>query len=296
MTSGVLVIDKPQGITSHDVVNAVRRLAKTRRVGHTGTLDPLATGVLVLLIGPATRLSRFIMGGDKRYRGVVRLGETTTTYDAEGDVTARAPVDVDRAAIEAMLPDFLGDIEQVPPMYAAIKVKGRKLYELAREGKHVERPPRPVTLYDIEILDWTPPDLALDVHCSSGTYIRSLAHDIGQRLRCGGHLRALRRLRSGPFTLTDATTLAALDQSEGEDRLTDALLPPQAALGGMPVAHLTPDQERAVRYGQTISLAGEDTPAMMQAHNSAGHLIAVLVQVAEAQYRPTLVLPRMDMV
>ena len=289
--SGVLVVDKPQGLTSHDVVNVVRRLIRTRRVGHAGTLDPMATGVHVLLVGAATRLSRFAMDADKRYRGVVRMGETTTTYDAEGETVAGAPVDVDRATIEAVLPSFTGEILQTPPMYAAIKVEGRKLYELAREGKEVRREPRSVTIHSLQILAWDPPDLTLDVVCSSGTYIRSLAHDIGATLGCGAHLHALTRLRSGPFTVDSAYSLRELETLQLAGALPRALLPPQAALASMPAVVLSGEQVQAVRYGQTIDVALEGQPEPVQARDTDGELVAVLIGVGESGYRPIMVLP-----
>jgi len=294
MISGVLVVDKPSGMTSHDVVNVVRRLARTRRVGHAGTLDPMATGVLVVLVGPATRLSRFAMLGSKRYYSVVRMGEITNTYDADGDITEHRTVTVDRAAIEDALTTLVGPIEQIPPMYAAIKVKGRKLYELARQGKEIQREPRAVTIHAIDILDWQPPDLTLDVACSSGTYIRSLAHDLGQQLGCGGHIRELRRLVSGPFTIAQARPLAELEELYAEGDLAEALLPPQTALSVMPTAIMTPEQERALRYGQRIDLQASDAAESIQAHDRQGNLIAVLTNVSDAQYRPTLVLPPSD--
>jgi tRNA pseudouridine55 synthase len=291
MISGVLVVDKPSGMTSHDVVNTVRRLARMRRVGHAGTLDPMATGVLVVLIGPATRLSRFAMHGEKHYHSVIRMGEITNTYDADGDITERRAVTVDRAAIEDTLPTFVGPIEQIPPMYAAIKVKGRKLYELARQGKVIEREPRAITIHTIDIRDWQPPDLTLDVVCSSGTYIRSLAHDLGQQLGCGGHIRELRRMASGPFTMAQARPLVELEALYGEGNLAEALLPPQTALSVMPQATMTPEQERALRFGQRIDLQAGDAAESIQAHDQQGNLIAVLAKVSDNQYRPTLVMP-----
>jgi len=294
MISGVLVVDKPSGMTSHDVVNVVRRLARTRRVGHAGTLDPMATGILVVLVGPATRLSRFAMRGNKSYHSVVRMGETTNTYDADGDITECRTVTADRAAIEDALTAFVGPIEQTPPMYAAIKVKGRKLYELARQGKEIQRAPRAVTIHAIDILDWQPPDLTLDVTCSSGTYIRSLAHDLGQQLGCGGHIRELRRLVSEPFTIAQARPLAELERLYAEGDLAEALLPPQTALGVMPAAAMTPEQEQALRYGQQIDLQPNHAAESIQAHDQKGNLIAVLAKVSDAQYRPTLVLPSSD--
>jgi tRNA pseudouridine55 synthase len=289
--SGVLVVDKPEGITSHDVVNVIRRLTGTRRVGHTGTLDPMATGVLVLLIGVATRLSRFVMHGDKHYRGVVRLGTTTTTYDATGETVQQRPVNVDRADINRALSHYTGEIQQVPPMYAAIKVQGRKLYDIAREGKEVERKPRRVTIHQLDIIDWEPPDLRLDVVCSEGTYIRSLAYDLGEALGCGGHLRALRRLRNGPFTIAEAHTLETLEHLQAAGQIDHAILPPRSALAAMPQVSLTPEQEQAVRYGQTIPLTLVGNPDPVQAHDANGRLIAVLIPVDENNYRPTLVLP-----
>ncbi len=305
--NGLLIVDKPAGLTSHDVVNRVRRLARLRRVGHAGTLDPMATGVLVLLLGPATRLSRFAMAGHKHYRGVLRLGETTDTYDAEGRITARRPVHVDLPEIEQALVHFRGDLLQIPPMVAAIKVQGSKLYELARRGEEVEREPRPVTIDSIEILDWQSPDLTLDVHCSPGTYIRSLAYDLGEALGCGAHLRCLRRVASGAFTLDDSRPLDALEEP---DSLRAALLPPQAALGTMPVVLLSPEQERAVRYGQTLNLSPSEAErdphlthdslvqahdCLVQAHDLHGHLIGVLQRQTDDDqstlYRPIIVLP-----
>jgi tRNA pseudouridine55 synthase len=287
---GVLVVDKPAGITSHDVVNQVRRLAKMRRVGHTGTLDPMATGVLVLLLGPATRLARFILTEDKQYRATLRLGVTTTTYDAEGEVTATSDVMPDLDAIERGLDHLRGEILQVPPMYAAIRHHGKRLYELAREGKEVVREARPVTIYRAELLEWNPPDLILDIACSTGTYVRSLAHDLGQLLGTGAHLVALRRTTSGPFTLDQSYSLDVLRQLSEEERLETALLPAHAALEGMPVLRLTPEQEVAVRYGQTITPNTVDTAETLQARDGNDQLVAVLVHLEDNAYRPTIVL------
>jgi tRNA pseudouridine55 synthase len=287
---GVLVIDKPEGITSHDVVNQVRRLARMRRVGHTGTLDPMATGVLVLLLGSATRLARFILVEDKQYRAVLRLGVATTTYDAEGEVTATQPVGTDRAAIESALERFRGDILQIPPMYAAIRHQGKRLYELAREGQEVEREARPVTIYQLELREWNPPDLILDVTCSSGTYIRSLAHDLGQLLETGAHLTALRRMSSGPFSLDQSYSLDTLEKLSGEGRFETTVLPSHAALAGMPVLRLTPGQEQAVRNGQAFTPEQPCTAELAQGRDGANELIAVLMRLEDNLYRPTIVL------
>ncbi len=289
--NGLLIINKPSGITSHDVVNVVRRLANTQRVGHTGTLDPLATGVLVVLVGAATRLAQFIDDNDKAYRAVVRLGETTTTDDAAGDIVERHPVTVGRAEVEAALASFRGTILQVPPMHSAIKIGGQKLYKLAHRGKAIERAPRPVTIHRLEMAAWTPPDVTLEVVCSAGTYIRSLARDLGQTLGCGAHLTALTRTAAGRFTLSQSHTLETLRALAEAGRLTEVLLPPQAALAGLPTITLTVEQERAARHGQTFPLAVATETAMLQAQNAAGQLVAVLIPVEAGGWRPKLVFP-----
>ncbi len=288
--NGFLIVDKPAGITSHDVVDAVRRIAGTRRVGHAGTLDPMATGVLVLALGAATRLVQFIDGSDKTYRATLRLGETTTTYDADGDLVERRPVTVNQADIEAALAGFLGDITQIPPMYSAVKVKGQKLYKLARQGKEIERAPRPVTIHRLDVLAWALPNLTIEVVCSAGTYIRSLAHDLGQRLGCGAHLTALIRTAAGGFRLEDAHTLEALDASAQARRLAEVLLPPETALTALPVVTLTPEQEQAVRFGQAVTLDDAPDAEMAQARDATGRLVAVMLPVEPGVWRPKLVL------
>jgi tRNA pseudouridine55 synthase len=175
--SGVLVVDKPIGLTSHDVVQIVRKGTNIRRAGHTGTLDPRASGVLVILIGPAVRLSEYVSASDKRYQAVVRLGQSTDTYDADGRVVSTSPVNITEEQFETSLRGFVGEIEQVPPPYSAVKVKGKKAYEMAREGEEVDLLPRKIQVYNLDLLEWAPPEAVIDVYCSSGTYVRSLAHD-----------------------------------------------------------------------------------------------------------------------
>jgi len=266
-------------------------MAGTRRVGHAGTLDPLATGVLVLALGAATRLVQFIDGSDKTYRATLRLGETTTTYDAEGDVVERRPVTVSQAEVEAALAGFRGDIAQIPPMYSAVKVKGQKLYKLARQGKEIERAPRPVTIHRLDVLDWALPDVTIEVVCSAGTYIRSLVHDLGQVLGCGAYLTALTRTAAGVFQREDAYTLEALDALAQEGRLAEALLPPETALTALPVIVLTPEQEQAVRFGQAVMLDTALDVEMAQARAAAGRLVAVMLPVEPGLWRPKIVLP-----
>ncbi len=290
--NGLIIINKPAGMTSHDVVNAVRRMAGTRRVGHAGTLDPMATGVLVVVVGAATRLAQFIDGCDKTYRATLRLGATTTTYDADGDIVARRPVTVNQAEVEAALACFRGDILQIPPMHSAVKVKGQKLYKLAHRGKEVERAPRPVTIHRLDVLAWALPDVTIEVTCSAGTYIRSLAHDLGQALGCGAHLTALTRTAAGAFRLEDSRALEELRALADAGRLAEAVLPPQTALTGLPVVTLTPEQAQAVGYGQTFPLDGPSDAAMVQAHDAAGQLVAVLIPVEPGMWRPKLVFPK----
>ncbi|MGC9393306.1 MAG: tRNA pseudouridine(55) synthase TruB [Anaerolineae bacterium] len=292
--NGFLIVDKPAGMTSHDVVNAVRRMAGTRRVGHTGTLDPLATGVLVLALGAATRLVQFIAGSDKTYRATLRLGQTTTTYDADGEVVERRPVMVSQAEIKAALARFHGDSAQIPPMYSAVKVKGQKLYKLARQGKEIERAPRPITIHRLDVVEWALPDLTIEVACSAGTYVRSLAHDVGQMLGCGAHLIALTRTAAGEFRLADAYTLEALRALAQAGRLAEALLPLKTALTALPVVKLTPEQVQAVRFGQTITLDNPPAAELVQARAAAGQLVAVMLPVEPGMWRPKLVFSSAD--
>ena len=291
MVSGVLIVNKPSGMTSHDVVNSVRRLFHTRRVGHTGTLDPMATGVLVMLLGSATRLSQYMFNDEKRYQGTIRLGLETSTYDAEGEVVAVKPVDVGFVEIQTAVTRFQGKHAQIPPMYSAIKVHGQKLYNLARQGKTIERQPRSVTIHHIEVLAWHPPDLVLDVVCSAGTYIRSLAHDIGEALGCGAHLRVLTRTASHGFTLAESRTLDKLNVLAQEGDLMQILLPPRAALGQTAAVTLTPAQVTAVRYGQKIALVPEEQVTVLQALDSHSDLVAVLIPAENSYWRPKVVMP-----
>ncbi len=277
MVHGILNLAKPGGLTSHDVVKRVRAVARQRRVGHAGTLDPMATGVLLVCLGRATRLIEYLQASPKRYRARLRLGVVTDTYDAEGTVVEERPVMVDRETVEAALEPLRGSILQVPPMYSALKRGGRRLYELARQGVTVEREPRPVEVYRLELTVWQPPELVLDVTCSSGTYIRSLAYDLGQALGCGAHLTSLVRLASGDFRLEDAVPLGELT---GE-RLPDLLLPLDAALRGYPTLHLDEAAARAVGFGQAV--AGpppEEETGLARAYGPDGVLLAVMI------YRP----------
>ena len=214
---GIIVIDKPAGWTSHDVVGRIRRLTGERRVGHAGTLDPAATGVLPVLVGDATRVVEFLSDANKSYRAEVTFGVRTDSGDIDGEVIATSPDIPSREAVERCLAGFRGEIDQIPPMHSAIKVGGRRLYEAARRGEQIERAARRVTISHLELVDWAPPVATLDVVCSKGTYIRSLATDLGDRLGCGAYLSNLVRTRTGPFTLNDAWTLAQLAEAAPDE-------------------------------------------------------------------------------
>ena len=253
VVSGVLVVDKPVGLTSHDVVQIIRRGTGIRRAGHTGTLDPRASGVLVILVGPAVRLSEYVSASDKRYQATVRLGASTDTYDAEGTIlSTRSVEDVTEESFNEILQTFTGEIIQVPPPYSAVKVKGRKAYEIAREGEEVILEPRTINVYSLEILEWSPPEVVIDVYCSSGTYVRSLANDLGKSLGTGAHLVGLRRTKSGRFTLRDAVPLRRLQDSFNAGEWYRFLIPAAEALADWPMVELDADQVELIRHGHRI--------------------------------------------
>ena len=244
--NGIVVIDKPKGVTSHDVVGILRKRFGTRRVGHTGTLDPLATGVMVMCIGNATKAADMISNADKRYRAELELGIITDTLDIEGTVTERRDVNVTKSDVKECVLSFLGEQDQLPPMYSAIKLNGKKLYELAREGKKIDREKRRISIYSIDIIDISLPYVTIDVHCSKGTYIRSLCDDIGHRLGCGAVMTALRRTETAGFTIADAYTIAALDELPDISR---ALMPTDSIFSELEEIHLNEKQERSVTNG-----------------------------------------------
>lgn len=233
---GVLLVDKPAGITSHDVVDRVRRLFQTRRVGHAGTLDPMATGLLIILVGKATKASQYLMSQEKEYLGEVTLGTTTDTQDAEGETLETRPIPaLTEKQIQETLHSMLGDQYQTPPMHSAKKVGGKKLYELARKGLEVEREPRFIRLNLFELSTWQSPRFTFRVQCTKGTYVRTLAHDLGQKFGCGGHLSMLRRTVSGELSVDKAYTLEALEKMSREQKIA-CLVPvqqivPSIALG-----------------------------------------------------------------
>lgn len=286
---GFLNIDKPAGMTSHDVVAQVRRAINLKKVGHAGTLDPMATGVLVLCLGKATRLSEYVMGHDKVYEAEVCLGIETDTYDVEGVVVFKNENVITRDQLEAVLPRFRGTIEQVPPMYSAIKQRGKKLYELAREGQTVERQPRQVTIQALAITSWEFPRFRLRIKCSPGTYIRSLAHDIGAALGVGAHLSALRRLSSGQhFQIENAIVLDRLQEAIVQDTWRQYLLAPDLALTDMPRIDLDAVQSQRVRQGGFLHLNHPDN-GPIRAYDERGQLLALMEKRRASQWKPSKV-------
>ena len=273
--SGVLVVDKPIGMTSHDVVQVIRKGSNIRRAGHTGTLDPRASGVLVVLIGPAVRLSEYVSASDKRYQAVIMLGTTTDTYDADGKTTSSSPVDVTEEQFETELQKFVGQIEQVPPPYSAVKVQGRKAYELARKGEEVELEPRLINVYSLELLEWAPPEVVIDVYCSSGTYVRSLVNDLGAKLGCGATLTGLRRTKSGRFTLRDAVPLRKLNEAFSEGNWYQYLIPAAEALSDWPTIELTHEEVETIRHGHRIPAAVKDQNQVCGV-SEQGELVALM--------------------
>lgn len=275
--AGVLIIDKPQGLTSHDVVGRVRRVSGIRRVGHAGTLDPLATGVLVVCVGWATRFIEYVVGQPKSYEATVRLGQTTDSFDADGMITAERPVDVDAGEIEAALADFRGEIRQQAPVYSAIKQDGQPLHKRARRGEVVEAPVRDVTIYALTLVAYEPPDLELRIVCSTGTYVRSLAHDLGRTLGCGGHIVALRRTAVGEFTVRDAVPLDALTS----ENWTTYLQPPDAAVAHLPAIQLEAEDAVDLRHGRPVTAtSGAPDGTLLRVYNDAGHMLGVAESVS----------------
>ena len=252
MASGIVIIDKSPGWTSMDVCAKIRGILKEKRVGHGGTLDPMATGVLPVFVGQATRAVEFAENGEKEYIAGLRLGLVTNTQDTSGETLETHPVTVDRAALEALLPQFTGPIAQIPPMYSAIKIGGKKLYELARKGQEVERKPRPVTIHELELLDGAGDDWTLRVRCSKGTYVRTLCHDIGAALGCGGCMSSLRRTMAGGFTLRQAITMQQLLDFTAENDPQALLMPVDALFAQHPALIVTLAQAARIKNGADV--------------------------------------------
>jgi tRNA pseudouridine55 synthase len=291
---GVIVIDKPEGWTSHDVVNKVRRIARTKKVGHLGTLDPIATGVLPLVIERATRLAQFYTRSDKIYEGIVRFGWSTTTYDRAGEPTSyQREVAIDPEELERNLERFRGEFEQVPPPVSAKKVNGKRAYELARKNIPVELEPVKIHVYELTVLGIEGPEVKLRAHCSGGTYMRSIAHDIGLAIGCGAHLRELRRTASGEFELDQARTIEQLESLAAEERLVDALVPAGKLLPGFPSVFVDDVTARHVRNGRNFPASpfrSQPASKYVKAVTRTGELVAIGEAVLPNLYHPVVVL------
>ena len=271
-TNGIIVIDKPQGWTSMDICAKLRGMYREKRIGHAGTLDPMATGVLPVFIGRATRAVEFASEGEKEYVAGLKLGVVTNTQDTSGEVLESRPVSVTPEQLEEALAKFRGDIEQIPPMYSAIKVNGKKLYELARKGKEVERKPRPVTIHALTLEEQTAPDeYVIRVRCSKGTYIRTLCHDIGQILGCGACMSSLRRTMAAGFTLEQAVTLDAVQDSEDRAAL---LLKVDAYFSKHPALTVAGGAEKKLRNGMTLVMP-QLAPGQYRVYGESGEFLAL---------------------
>ncbi len=290
--AGFLNLNKPLHLTSHDVVAAIRRRCRPSsgkvKVGHAGTLDPLADGVLIICLGAATRLSEYMMRSRKVYRARITFGATTTTFDAAGDVVTRRDASrLTLADITEALPPFIGEIRQIPPMYSAVKVKGKKLYELARAGQTVARPERKVTIYSIDIISWDAPVLELEIQCGAGTYIRSLANDLGESLGVGAYLSGLTRIASGAFRLDQSIALDALMR---DDRWSSQIISPFDALSDKTCVTLSADEIQRIQQGRFIKRPSDIQAETVFAFDSKQQLVAVLVPRDET-WKPHKVFP-----
>ena len=289
--NGILLLDKPPGLSSNQALQRVKRLFDAAKAGHTGSLDPLATGLLPLCLGYTTKFSAFLLDADKRYRVRIRLGETTETADAEGEIIATAPTDgITEEQVRAVVAGFVGTIEQLPPMYSAVKHEGQRLYKLAREGKEVERTPRQIQIHAIDVLDLPLPDLICDVHCSKGTYVRTLAEDIGQRLGCGAYVAELRRTGVGPY-VEGETAFVTMDQVEaaaelGHEALDAMLLPLDSALGHCPAVKLSADAAFYLAQGQPVMVPKAPTEGLVRLYDSVGAFVGVGEILEDGKIQP----------
>ena len=262
---GVIALDKPKGVSSNDCVQRVKRLFAARKVGHTGSLDPLATGVLPLCLGEATKFSQFLLESDKRYYAEVRLGVATDSGDADGETIAERPIaGVTRRRIDRALDAFRGEIEQVPSMFSAVKHRGQPLYKLARQGIEVERDARPVTVYGNEVVDFAGDVLKLNIHCSKGTYVRTIAHDLGEVLGCGAHVFALRRTMAGPYGEADLVTFEQLEERRDAHQLDSLLRPVATAVGQWPQVELGAAPAFYLKQGQPVLVPHSPTRGLVR--------------------------------
>lgn len=288
--NGILLLDKPVGLTSNAALQKVKRLFNASKAGHTGSLDPLASGLLPLCLGEATKLSGFLLDSDKAYEGTCRLGVKTSTGDAEGEVIVTRPVPgIDATKLNKVFKQFLGEIEQIPPMHSAIKVDGQPLYKLAHQGIEIERKPRLVEIHELNLLELEGDGFTFDLHCSKGTYVRTLVEDIGEALECGAHLSALRRTVVGPFSLDDAVTLDELEQiadQEGYEGLDRLLMPMEQALDNWPAVHLSDNSSYYVRQGQAVQVAQAPTSGWVRLFASNDKFLGVGLILDDGRVAP----------
>jgi len=275
--NGLILVDKPCGKTSHDVVGAIRKIAKTRRVGHTGTLDPLATGVLPVCIGNATKACDMLIASDKHYRAELVLGMTTDTLDSEGEVLSECAVNLDEDRIRAAVMSFVGEQEQIPPMYSAIKKDGKKLYELAREGKTVEREPRKINIFSIDILeiDLEKPSVTIDVHCSKGTYIRTLCEDIGISLGVGAYMNTLCRTKSAGFDLEKCYTLAQITDIFNSGKENEIVIPTDSLFYNLKSVKLNEKQSARIKNGVFVSAPEIQEGEEYRVYDNTGNFLCI---------------------
>ncbi|MEN8259042.1 MAG: tRNA pseudouridine(55) synthase TruB [Pseudomonadota bacterium] len=285
--NGILVLDKPVGITSNAALQRIKRLFQANKAGHTGSLDPLASGLLPLCMGEATKISSFLLNTDKTYIVDIHLGVVTDTGDAEGRVIATNSVpNLQGTMIESVLAGFIGEVSQIPPMFSALKYRGERLYDLARKGVEVEREARTVTIYAIRLLGWSESSLELEVHCSKGTYIRTLAEDIGKAIGCGGSVRHLRRTRVGDFEIAHAWTPAQLSEMDSDEERLACLLPVDAALGGCPPVTLSEDLVFFVKNGQAVFVPKAPLNGFVRIYNNAGVFLGIAEMLDNSMLAP----------
>ncbi len=289
---GILIIDKPRGISSMEAVRRIKRASGVKKVGHGGTLDPMATGVIPICLGRATRLMEYMLDGSKEYVGEVCLGVSTDSYDADGQVTGRSDTSgISREMVEDVLRRFNGNIQQVPPMFSALKRDGKRLYELARQGIEVKREPRAMTVHSIRLADWQPPVATVHIECSRGFYMRSLASDIGERLGCGAHLQSLTRLRTGRFRISDAISLDAAQNEFEEGAWRESLISPDFVIGNMRAVIVGEREQDSVQNGRPIPLQsdlGSLCPdERFRAYTQDGRFLAIMrFDAPERSWRP----------
>jgi tRNA pseudouridine55 synthase len=282
---GLLIIDKPTGPTSHDIVNLVRRGTGIRKVGHTGTLDPYASGVLLILLGGVTRLAEYLLEVDKEYLATAQFGSATSTFDAAGRITATRPFSFREESLVEKMSTFVGERLQVPPAYSAIKIGGRKAYDMARKGEDVELAPRKVNIYELELIRWESPNAVIRVRCSRGTYIRSLANDIGEAMGTHAHLVSLRRTRLGPFAVEHATTVDEIKRRFMDGTWEKAAMPSSAVLEGWQTVQLSQEDAVKLRNGIAIPAAPQST-GRARAIDPEGELVAVLEADPTGTWQP----------